>query len=99
MLYKELTGKMLEACFEVSNELGSGFLESVYQSALVIALKQKGLSVQAQTPLSVRFRGEQVGQFFCRHSGGKQSICRTEGRECINRGTPSTSAQSPKRQW
>jgi GxxExxY protein len=64
MLSKELTGKILEACFEVSNELGAGFLESVYQYALMIALKQKGLSVQAQTPLSVRFRGEQVGQFF-----------------------------------
>lgn len=64
MLYEELTGKILEACFEVSNELGSGFLESVYQSALIIALKQKSLSVQAQTPLSVYFRGEQVGQFF-----------------------------------
>lgn len=64
MLYKELTWKILEACFEVSNELGSGFLESVYQSALMIALKQKGLSVQSQSPLSVCFRGEQVGQFF-----------------------------------
>ena len=64
MLYKELTGKILEACFEVSNELGSGFLESVYQCARVFALKRKGLSVHGQTPLSVHFRGEQVGQFF-----------------------------------
>ncbi len=64
MLNKELTGKILEACFVVSNEFGSGFLESVYQCALEIALKQKGLSVQAHAPLSVHFRGEQVGQFF-----------------------------------
>jgi GxxExxY protein len=64
MLYQELTGMILEACFEVSNELGAGFLESVYQNALIIALKQKGLNVQAQFPLAVRFRNEPVGQFF-----------------------------------
>jgi GxxExxY protein len=64
MLYQELTGKILEACFEVINELGAGFLESVYQNALLIALKQKGLNVQAQFPLAVMFRGEPVGQFF-----------------------------------
>lgn len=64
MLHQEITRKILEACFEVSNELGSGFLESVYQNALVIALKQKGLSVQAQFPLAVTFRGEPVGQFI-----------------------------------
>ena len=40
MLFEELTRIILEACFEVSNELGSGFLESVYQNALMIALKE-----------------------------------------------------------
>jgi GxxExxY protein len=36
LLYEELTSKILEACFEVSNELGAGFLESVYEKALVL---------------------------------------------------------------
>ena len=40
MLHEELTAKILEACFEVSNELGSGFLESVYEKSLLIALTQ-----------------------------------------------------------
>jgi GxxExxY protein len=35
MLYENSTGKILEACFEVSEELGSGFLESVYEKALL----------------------------------------------------------------
>ena len=48
----------------MSNELGAGFLESVYQNALVVALKQKGLQVRIQVPLTVRFRGEDVGQFI-----------------------------------
>ena len=43
MVHAELTGKILEACFEVGNELGSGFIESVYEKALQIALLQKAL--------------------------------------------------------
>lgn len=64
LLYEELTSKILEACFEVSNELGAGFLESVYQNALVLALRQKGLKVESRKPITVGFRGESVGQFF-----------------------------------
>ena len=64
MLYEETTGKILEACFEVSNELGSGYLESVYEKALLIALRQKGLKAINQVPLKVKFRGEIVEEFF-----------------------------------
>ena len=64
MLYEELTRRILEACFEVSNELGSGFLESVYQNALLIALKEKGFNVLSQASLAVKFRGQEVGQFY-----------------------------------
>jgi len=63
-LYEELTKTILGACFEVSNELGAGFLESVYQNALLIVLQQKGLKVQSQFPLNVKFRGQAVGQFY-----------------------------------
>lgn len=48
MLHSELTGKILEACFEVSNELGVGYVESVYEKALLVALNQKGIRAQAQ---------------------------------------------------
>lgn len=64
MLYEDLTGKILEACFEVSNELGIGYLESVYEKALLIALRQKGLKAESQIPLQVKFRDEIVGNFF-----------------------------------
>ncbi len=63
MLYEELTAKALEACFEVAKELGAGFLESVYEKAF-IALHQKGLEAKAQFPLSVKFRGQTVGEFY-----------------------------------
>lgn len=62
--YAELTGRIIQACYEVSNELGSGFLEQVYEKALVIALREKGIQAAAQIPLAVYFRGEIVGQYF-----------------------------------
>ncbi len=64
LLYEELTGKIIEACFEVSNELGAGFIESVYENALLIALKQKNLKAERQVQIDVSFRGENVGQFY-----------------------------------
>jgi GxxExxY protein len=63
MLHAELTGQILEACFEVSNELGIGFIESVYEKALQVALLQKGIAVERQIPLHVSFRGVMVGDF------------------------------------
>ncbi|NJM53842.1 MAG: GxxExxY protein, partial [Blastocatellia bacterium] len=60
----DLTGKILEGCFEVSKELGVGFVESVYEKALMVALKQKGLKVENQVPLKVKFRGVIVGEFY-----------------------------------
>lgn len=64
MIHEDLTGKILQACFEVSKELGSGFLESVYEKSLLIALKQKNLQGSAQVPLLVKFRGVIVGEFY-----------------------------------
>ena len=64
LLHMEITGKVLEAAFEVIHELGAGFLESVYENAMILALRAKGLRVRSQAPLVVRFRGEVVGQFY-----------------------------------
>ncbi len=44
MLHEELTRRIIGIAFEVLNELGSGFLESVYKKALLLALRQAGLT-------------------------------------------------------
>ena len=62
-LHSELTEKVIGVFFEVYNELGGGFLESVYQRALRIALVQAGLRVAVEVPVPVYFRGEAVGDF------------------------------------
>ena len=64
MLHEEITEKIIAASFDVSNELGAGFLESVYEKALLIALMDRGLGAQSQVPLQVMFRGQIVGDFF-----------------------------------
>ena len=64
MKHAEISEKILECCFEVIKDLGAGFLESVYEKALLIALRQKGLHAENQVPLEVEFRGEIVGEFY-----------------------------------
>lgn len=63
MQHAELTKRILEACFEVSNELGVGYLESVYENALFVALSQKDIEVKRQVALKVKFRDVIVGDF------------------------------------
>ena len=62
--HEQITKSVIGCAFEVINELGAGFLESVYEKALVLALRQKGLSVISQHPVKVLFRGECVGDFY-----------------------------------
>ena len=64
MKNEQLTKTILAACFEVGNELGPGFLESVYEKALLIALKQKDIEATAQVPIKVFFRGQDIGLFY-----------------------------------
>ena len=59
-----LSEKIIGSAFEVSNVLGSGFLEKIYENALKIELKMRGLDVQQQAPLSVRYKEELVGVYF-----------------------------------
>jgi len=61
--HKETTDIILKSFYEVYNELGDGFLESVYESALYIVLTGYGLHVERQKDISVFFRGSIVGYF------------------------------------
>jgi GxxExxY protein len=61
--YRALTEKIIGVFYEVYNELGHGFLESVYQTAFGIALSERGLSVLTKIEVPVWFRGRKVGDF------------------------------------
>ena len=74
MHLEKLSEQVIGACFEVSNELGIGFVESVYEKALLIALKDRGLKAESQVPVKVFFRQHVVGEFFADIVVGDQLI-------------------------
>lgn len=59
----DITQRIIGVFYDVYNELGHGFLESVYQKALGLALNAAGLKVCTSIKISVWFRGVQVGHF------------------------------------
>jgi GxxExxY protein len=61
--HRALTEQIIGVFFEVYNELGHGFLESVYEKAFELALTAKNLSVRRQIEVPVWFRGQKVGDF------------------------------------
>jgi GxxExxY protein len=61
--YADVTEKIIGIFYDVYNELGYGFLESVYEESLVIALRQAGLMVNRQVPVPVWFRSQKVSEF------------------------------------
>ena len=64
LLYGDITRSIIGCAFDVINELGHGFLESVYENALMIVLDSSGFSVESQKAINVRFRGRSVGVYY-----------------------------------
>ena len=58
-----LARKVIGAAYEVSNHLGSGFLEKVYERALALELRSQGVANATQVPLTVNYKGQNVGSF------------------------------------
>jgi GxxExxY protein len=63
MKHKELTAKIIDCAYKVHRELGFGFLESVYQNALVIELTKAGLKSEREKRIQVYYDGKVVGEF------------------------------------
>jgi GxxExxY protein len=60
----KLTEKIIGSAYAVSNTLGSGFVEKVYENALAYQILKTGLRVQQQYPIKVQYDGIIVGEFF-----------------------------------
>jgi GxxExxY protein len=59
-----LSERVIGAAFDVANTLGAGFLEKVYERALLIELAARGLHATAQTSLAITYKGRSVGEYF-----------------------------------
>ena len=60
----KLTEIIIGCAYSVHRELGSGFLEKVYENALLLELEDAGLSVRQQTPIPVHYKGRMVGEYY-----------------------------------
>jgi GxxExxY protein len=63
MKHAQLTEAIIGVFYSVYNELGHGFLESVYEEAMAVSLQEKGFTIQRQFPVPVWFHGMQIGEF------------------------------------
>lgn len=62
--HSELTGKILGAFFQLYAEMGYGFSEKVYETALAVLLEEARLIVERQVPIKVYFHGKIVGEYI-----------------------------------
>ncbi|MCK4661860.1 MAG: GxxExxY protein [Bacteroidales bacterium] len=63
-LHTDVTSKILKAYFNVFNQLGYGFLEKVYENAMLIELKSFGLICEKQKPIRVYYNEQLVGDYY-----------------------------------
>ena len=64
MLHSDITKKIIKAFYEVNNTLGFGFLEKVYENAMVIELRKMGCKVFQQKNIKVYYDSQQVGDYY-----------------------------------
>ena len=64
MKHQDLTAKIIESAYKVHNKLGFGFLESVYQNALLIELEKAGLKAKKEAPVKVFYEERIVGDYI-----------------------------------
>jgi GxxExxY protein len=62
--HQEITDKVIKIFYKVYGQLGYGFLEKVYENAMMIELKKEGLPATAQSPIKVSYEGEVGGEYF-----------------------------------
>jgi GxxExxY protein len=62
--HNQITGKIIDAFFQVYNKMGYGFQEKVYANSMRIALRKMGLNVIPQAEINVYYEGELVGEYY-----------------------------------
>ncbi|HKW76289.1 MAG TPA: GxxExxY protein [Terriglobales bacterium] len=85
LLNPELTEKIIGIYYDVYNEVGFGFLESVYRNCMEIALTESGILVQREYPIPVYFRGKEAGQFRADLLVTKQVLLELKAAQSLDR--------------
>ncbi|WJW75193.1 GxxExxY protein [Thiohalobacter sp. IOR34] len=64
LVERDLTYKVRSCVYEVYRVLGAGYLEKVYEKALIREFEVRGIRAQAQVPLKVSYKGREVGEYY-----------------------------------
>ena len=64
LLYEEETGEIINACMAVHRELGNGFLEAVYQDALEIEFKERGIPYAREAQIPIFYKGQRLDKEY-----------------------------------
>ena len=80
----KISEKIIGCAFTVSNTLGSGFLEKVYQNALVIELLNEGLEVEKEKAITIFYQVKVVGEYFADILVNRQIIIETKAVQSLN---------------
>ena len=90
MKYKALTEEIIKVFYRVYNALGYGFLEKVYENAMMIEIKKEGLPAIQQSPINVIYSDQIVGQYFADIIVDEKVIVEIKAKKCL---MPDDSAQ------
>ena len=63
IVHKDLSYKIVQACYEVHNILGPGYSEKIYEEAMERELNGKGVSVDRQRVVAVMYKGDKIGEY------------------------------------
>jgi GxxExxY protein len=80
---KELTEKIIACAFRVHQQLGVGFVEKVYENAMIIELRKLGFDVKQQSPITVYYDGKHVGEYFADILVENKVICELKAVQCL----------------
>ena len=81
----EITDRIIGCCFKVHRVLGSGFLEKVYEDALMIEFEKCGLKARQQVPMAVNYEGRTVGEYFADIVVEDRVICELKAAEALSK--------------
>jgi GxxExxY protein len=81
----ELTYQINGAVYEVNKVLGAGFLEKVYENALLVELRERGLKAEPQLPITVKYKDEMVGDYFADIVVDRQVILEIKAIESLSK--------------
>jgi len=80
---KDLTEKIIACAFRVHQQLGAGFVEKVYENAMIIELRKLGFDVKQQFPITVHYEGKPVGEYFADILVENRIICELKAAQLL----------------